>query len=215
MAHFNPRSLHGERPAKVSCGRSSSSFQSTLPARGATAFFCHVVPALMISIHAPCTGSDRLHAFSGLTNLIFQSTLPARGATAAAFGNADYGISIHAPCTGSDGKSGNAIPRIHISIHAPCTGSDCPAPCNHMALDNFNPRSLHGERLTNMSNKIEKTHISIHAPCTGSDCGIPRNSWFILISIHAPCTGSDGSTMSDTPSTLPFQSTLPARGATI
>ena len=57
--------------------------------------------------------------------------------------------------------------------------------------------------------------ISIHAPRTGSD--VLR--FFIRISvnrisIHAPRTGSDGSTTSDTPLTLLFQSTLPARGAT-
>ena len=100
-----------------------------------------------ISIHAPCTGSDRI-----LSNM--------RQVEA---------ISIHAPCTGSDDVLGKPDkqtrhfnPRslhgerrlrpstytvsIGISIHAPCTGSDL------RIFDDFRRRP-----------------ISIHAPCTGSD----------------------------------------------
>ena len=58
---FNPRSPHGERPASASCPS----------------------PALLISIHAPRTGSDRRRRKSQKWTSRFQSTLPARGATAA------------------------------------------------------------------------------------------------------------------------------------
>ncbi len=79
--YFNPRSPHGER---------------------------HVLDylkeiRLLISIHAPRTGSDgkRLHLFY------------------------QWVISIHAPRTGSDAKllRQNGV-EIGISIHAPRTGSD-------------------------------------------------------------------------------------------
>ena len=56
--HFNPRSLHGERPHSTAHPLISPRFQSTLPARGATGVGNHTARTLR-----------------------FQSTLPARGAT--------------------------------------------------------------------------------------------------------------------------------------
>ena len=60
-ADFNPRSPHGERP---STHRKSSpwceEFQSTLPARGATAPSLKGNQLNNISIHAPRTGSDSI-----------------------------------------------------------------------------------------------------------------------------------------------------------
>ena len=56
--HFNPRSPYGERqfpPFFVSRGRR---FQSTLPLRGATQPISPEAGVLLISIHAPLTGSD-------------------------------------------------------------------------------------------------------------------------------------------------------------
>ena len=58
--------------------------------------------------------------------------------------------------------------------------------------------------------------ISIHAPRTGSDAtpaaGAPPEQ---VISIHAPRTGSDVGNLRRADSALLFQSTLPARGATV
>ena len=123
-------------------------FQSTLPARGATA----------------------AEAVSGCCRT-FQSTLPARGATAQAtppaiaqahfnprsphgerptWGAKKYAsedISIHAPRTGSDLGSKLLQVQINISIHAPRTGSDTDG--------SFVEAVTLG--------------ISIHAPRTGSD----------------------------------------------
>ena len=56
--HFNPRSPHGERRTSMGLNIASNEFQSTLPARGATAAREHAQPAEAISIHAPRTGSD-------------------------------------------------------------------------------------------------------------------------------------------------------------
>ena len=58
VLHFNPRSPHGERPDSDVVESIAQAFQSTLPARGATALYRAV------------------RARKG-----FQSTLPARGAT--------------------------------------------------------------------------------------------------------------------------------------
>ena len=56
---------------------------------------------------------------------------------------------------------------------------------------NFNPRSLHGERLAAATGYIRQEDISIHAPCTGSDATSNHDDVEDEISIHAPCTGSD------------------------
>ena len=146
-----------------------ATFQSTLPARGAT-------PSIR---WRSCAGR-------------FQSTLPARGATwYLKLTDGREAISIHAPCTGSDdgrrrtsaaakdfnprslhgerpGRFVAAIYEFVISIHAPCTGSD----------------SYTAEGVIDSS-------ISIHAPCTGSDQNLDWAYKSIKISIHAPCTGSD------------------------
>ena len=61
-----------------------------------------------------------------------------------------------------------------------------------LGLSHFNPRSPHGERHKSLSTHTASSPISIHAPRTGSD---------LILTIHIQPT-------------LPFQSTLPARGAT-
>ena len=148
LTNFNPRSPHGERldsladsslqvAISIHAPRTGSDctfgnagyvwmeFQSTLPARGATAFSPPDFDPLIISIHAPRTGSDMIATAASVTG----------------------SISIHAPRTGSDARrsacrmtSRNFNPRsphgerhafsppdfdpLTISIHAPRTGSD-------------------------------------------------------------------------------------------
>ena len=148
-SNFNPRSPHGERRRFSARPLGQSTFQSTLPARGATTvLFALFVPEI-ISIHAPRTGSDDESGDA------VKSTE----------------ISIHAPRTGSDGifrlrsdtqtynfnprspHGERRVPLLHlkreigISIHAPRTGSD------------IAKREL----------LIQSSDISIHAPRTGSD----------------------------------------------
>ena len=125
-------------------------------------------------------------------------------------------ISIHAPRTGSDPDRPRISRRSRISIHAPRTGSDkqvevdvaknikfqstLPARgATHyhwqaaLSQYHFNPRSPHGER----------------PACGGVDIGLRE------ISIHAPRTGSDAIEAADDLVEWAFQSTLPARGATL
>ena len=56
--HFNPRSPHGERREILATYNANSEFQSTLPARGATRNRKSEKRSMLISIHAPRTGSD-------------------------------------------------------------------------------------------------------------------------------------------------------------
>ena len=190
--YFNPRSPHGERPSGSTQRTSEFSFQSTLPARGATTFR-HKTPACLdISIHAPRTGSDQVRC-------CYSRQPP---------------ISIHAPRTGSDVTFCPVAIARSISIHAPRTGSDgitrhvlfvrkrfqSTLPARGATLRdgkrvgvraNFNPRSPHGERHAACAkNGITRT-ISIHAPRTGSDIHWQGMDYALAISIHAPRTGSD------------------------
>ena len=192
--YFNPRSPHGERR----CLR--------LPRHAPGD----------ISIHAPRTGSDRNGCCVSGAGLSFQSTLPARGAT---------------PAAGNPG--GGTI----FQSTLPARGATCPGQSSLQLECNFNPRSPHGERRHHLAKMAGVKFISIHAPRTGSDRYSRDNHHCLgLISIHAPRTGSDelralqrdvhehfnprsphgerqgiagGAASRD-----PFQSTLPARGAT-
>ena len=127
--HFNPRSPHGERQMSSSHHASSSIFQSTLPARGATYKNTHHqrTPHRDFNPRSPhgerhrsrCSGQRALYfnprsphgerprgTSSPSIPRLFQSTLPARGATTTAASTASSAlISIHAPRTGSDRRS--------------------------------------------------------------------------------------------------------------
>ncbi len=104
--------------------------------------------------------------------------------------------------------------RLRISIHAPRTGSDDPTKKGKKGNNNFNPRSPHGERHIGLQPRQRIAVISIHAPRTGSDPMDGIQLSLFGISIHAPRTGSDGNRLSDGHA-CEFQSTLPARGATL
>ena len=58
--------------------------------------------------------------------------------------------------------------------------------------------------------------ISIHAPREGGDDKFPRSQLGLaVISIHAPREGGDAADMEETKRQAAFQSTPPARGATL
>ena len=125
--------------------------------------------------------------------LLFQSTLPARGATSV----------IGVPCA-------SAV----ISIHAPRTGSDWKLCKSISASIYFNPRSPHGERQRRFPLCSAKAYFNPRSPHGERPPRFSSASALISISIHAPRTGSDvGVTLLPAP-LVPFQSTLPARGAT-
>ena len=129
------------RPLKV--------FQSTLPARGATATAgCYGGSGWFLKPPPPPGGATPWRQPNALAVLNFQPPPPAGGATNLKLG---YGgtqkISIHAPRTGSNRTSSSIFPgRPH-----------------------FNPRSPHGERRKVLANWDNDLIISIHAPRTGSD----------------------------------------------
>ena len=148
ISHFNPRSPHGERRQHYDRTRYHLLFQSTLPARGATAFQAFSCIHAWISIHAPRTGSDchtsplqfrivyfnprsphgeRLCGAHGGHHAdgYFNPRSPHGERQQSALGSPENKrISIHAPRTGSDRGASPSPGKGRISIHAPRTGSD-------------------------------------------------------------------------------------------
>ena len=169
-ANFNPRSPRGERPPTPAHRAQSWRFQSTLPARGATALVSILYCEGIISIHAPREGSDstalsrawmksdfnprsprgeRRCAWMGwLCFTLFQSTLPARGATAPdADGDPFFLFQSTLPARGATHAPARALDGLlDISIHAPREGSDVKHSEFLISPQYFNPRSPRGER---------------------------------------------------------------------
>ena len=216
QTYFNPRSPHGERPAKSCLQLVVVSFQSTLPARGATPPACASKLSTMISIHAPRTGSDPCGRLPPPCVCQFQSTLPARGATQnpvcnlwlhhfnprSPHGERQCRVADGCPCnpfqstlpargaTIADSAKQRAARKFQSTL--PARGATSPAAGSAGARSHFNPRSPHGERQRVRDAPTRAVVISIHAPRTGSDT-------------FAMCSSAAG---------MIFQSTLPARGAT-
>jgi len=147
-------------------------FQSTLPARGATAAAARPRHACsLVSIHAPREGSDLFfRALQGQAQR-FQSTLPARGATSVpVFTMLPLGLfQSTLPARGATDPPAQQKRPCHVSIHAPREGSDTRSAINARLLMlfqstlpargatscprrawaaglGFNPRSPRGER---------------------------------------------------------------------
>ena len=123
--YFNPRSPRGERRFHYLFSLLSFKFQSTLPARGATALTIEILP-----------------------KILFQSTLPARGATISFYSSdEDHHISIHAPREGSDYERANKQHRrTYFNPRSP-RGERQRRTTPIIIISNFNPRSPRGERL--------------------------------------------------------------------
>ncbi len=79
----------------------------------------------------------------------------------------------------------------------------------------FNPRSPRGERPGPQGGPGRPGSISIHAPREGSDSKSDGRADHRPISIHAPREGSDNGQTTIGYGCSQFQSTLPARGATL
>ena len=149
LRNFNPRSPHGERLKEGFSLFNHQVFQPTLPARGATLLPDAPAVADGISTHAPRTGSDicaSRHPADGsdfnprsphgerpfsLYNdglyTVFQPTLPARGATR------DYSMKVSAQI---------------FQPTLPARGATRLVWHDTIVDINFNPRSPHGERLS-------------------------------------------------------------------
>ena len=124
------------------------SFQSTLPARGATMERFDTAVRTAISIHAPREGSDRAvgYDFDGIS-----------------------AISIHAPREGSDNQCLPLQTQTHNFNPRSPRGERPTSFVLPYARFYFNPRSPRGERHDTALYRVLDHLISIHAPREGSD----------------------------------------------
>ena len=147
-----------------------------------------------ISIHAPRGGSDSASLIMIFGPRVFQSTLPAGGATTGsrcgALTASDF--NPRSPRGERQGMDDSFYCAKLFQSTLPAGGATTPKIMRGGIRLYFNPRSPRGERL-NLTNKQAKV---------------------LDISIHAPRGGSDRTCGQNSPRCLPFQSTLPAGGAT-
>ena len=240
LHHFNPRSPHGERHIQMFIGFARQRFQSTLPARGATARLWVQLSARSISIHAPRTGSDRIRAGSMITSTDFNPRSP-HGERPGRFVAAIYEfvISIHAPRTGSDNQARAHARKGKISIHAPRTGSD-PGNASRASRQkefqstlpargatttscttyrrtlHFNPRSPHGERPYHPARIIWRW-INFNPRSPHGERRVLQSRFADHASFQStlPARGATLDLLVAHAMNCRFQSTLPARGATL
>ena len=169
-------------------------FQSTRPARGATTAGADGAARRAVSIHAPRAGRDEYADTLNKVAAWFQSTRPARGATPVLCGK-HYGS--------------------NVSIHAPRAGRDAAMPPDSAPrIECFNPRAPRGARREQDVARIA-TRVSIHAPRAGRDRLEEPLKLDDIVSIHAPRAGRDLPGREHSVRGNQFQSTRPARGATL
>ncbi len=191
-------------------------FQSTLPARGATRINRVVRASDVISIHAPRTGSDAEHQCDLAYRRLFQSTLPARGATYhPGRKKSRFCISIHAPRTGSDREfTDRADGAVKFQSTLPARGAThLPWQQPHCA-DDFNPRSPHGERHLWASICPLRTYFNPRSPHGERRHYYHTDNAGKHFNPRSP-HGERLALLIILPQDLQFQSTLPARGATL
>ena len=131
-------------------------FQSTLPARGATRWFGRSPKQNSISIHAPRTGSDSYSNFAYARCKNFNPRSPhGERLPARLNGGKQAGISIHAPRTGSDVVVKVPICRAaEFQSTLPARGATSARAQLPLRPAHFNPRSPHGERPAQNYNKL-------------------------------------------------------------
>ena len=127
-AGFNPRPPRGGRPRARSRSVTSTMFQSTPPAWGATASAQTCAHSAAVSIHAPAWGATSCSVSPDAARRSVSIHAPAWGATLRpcdAARRVGDRVSIHAPRVGGDSahRRRSAIDA-PVSIHAPRVGGD-------------------------------------------------------------------------------------------
>ena len=124
----------------------------------------------------------------------FQSTHPARGATT---------------------RTSTAQANVRFQSTHPARGATAHKRDHARRILYFNPRTPRGVRLTLPTARAPQNTISIHAPREGCDQDIHPLLRDMYISIHAPREGCDEVQPWMFGHPVQFQSTHPARGATV
>ena len=191
--HFNPRSPCGERLGIRNVTRSSPSFQSTLPLRGAT------------QSKAPESAKPS----------VFQSTLPLRGATLRLIGCLRrQGISIHAPLAGSDRRRNTQINHnTNFNPRSPC--GERPGIAERRGFEPLfqSTLPLRGATRTAQSTRTQRRDFNPRSPCGERRNAEYRRCRSKYFNPRSPCGERPLFRVIKSLKSL-FQSTLPLRGAT-
>ena len=192
-SNFNPRSPHGERPATPNAIVSMVTFQSTLPARGAT------------------------QSSTFITHLsAFQSTLPARGATRFSMlaDTTFKHFNPRSPHGERQNSSGSYTAGLHFNPRSPHGErlQSFDRRCGRGLFQSTLP--ARGATLAYLVAPFAAIKFQSTLPARGATLFSPATPRWQAISIHAPRTGSDACLHLRRRVADLFQSTLPARGAT-
>ena len=171
---------------------------------------------MLISIHAPRTGSDAKSSCEASFCSAFQSTLPARGATLSDWLLLQSNINFNprSPHGERHANQRNILQSRYISIHAPRTGSDYQRPSSLRTSGYFNPRSPHGERRAPATSGRPREPFQSTLPARGATGCSPGQMPGLIFQSTLPARGATRQRRRNDGGKQGFQSTLPARGAT-
>jgi hypothetical protein len=185
-------------------------FQSTPPARAATAAVPRWSSLRGVSIHAARAGGDNGACRSAVEHL-FQSTPPARARpTASGARSAASGFNPRRP-RGRRPRNSLKSPRDRAFQSTPPARAATSVGILDVRPKCFNPRRPRGRRPIRIGNPLHLL-VSIHAARAGGDIQTTAVQPWRSVSIHAARAGGD-----DGPfirASAVFQSTPPARAAT-
>ncbi len=235
---FNPRAPRGARQCDCAFPHPAAKFQSTRPARGATPLGIATSPVRPVSIHAPRAGRDlRLPLQTAIGPVSIHAPRagrdpPARDgerlrrcfnprAPRGARPGPPRRLDLHSrfqstrPARGATGRSSGAFQCPDVSIHAPRAGRDRLDGEGATVVPGFNPRAPRGARPLPRFHRVCPGLVSIHAPRAGRDGnGAPSAAACFSFNPRAP-RGARPSSPPAGRGTPRFQSTRPARGATM
>ena len=190
-------------------------FQSTRPARGATGDAARRSANFEFQSTRPARGATpaRPHRIIGF---LFQSTRPARGAT---FGSdvmlPDDFISIHAPREGRDGTPGKQQYQSgHFNPRAPRGARRVNKGQGHTTQEFQSTRPARGATILAYTKHIKQEDFNPRAPRGARRCCYPPSAYCLHFNPRAPRGARRGLHCPACP-TRGFQSTRPARGATL
>ena len=236
--YFNPRPPRGGRLRVAHLFPLEYSISIHAPREGGDEYIRWGYDFIDISIHAPREGGDcSVDYLLGLTDISIHAPREGGDADAIFLLYLEDPISIHAPREGGDLGDGHSDRHHPISIHAPREGGDFPVAVSDDGCIPFQstPPARGATKCRNVY-RLDSI-ISIHAPREGGDGGCAEVDILPLISIHAPREGGDTGellgerviqyfnprpprggrllTRGDRAFRRVFQSTPPARGATV
>ncbi len=169
-----------------------------------------------ISIHASLAGSDPSSLVDANVQGVFQSTLPLRGATIINF-------CLQSDCEDFNPRFPCGERRLFVSpvnsyfifqSTLPLRGATCTIISVFSSSLHFNPRFPCGERHPRRGDHRRQRHFNPRFPCGERPSRSGGRRTDNRISIHASLAGSDETRIRSDICHLPFQSTLPLRGAT-